>query len=569
MNVKQIAVLSLFISLSFSISSTLPADAKKLAGLWNTAGKIVLPLEYDEIRRESNKFFAYKSQALDNGKIIWTRTEVDLDGHIGNPLPSEPPQNLTTPSQSNVKPPEGWNVQSRYDFGYSVSNDKGQRGFVDASGKLLVIPDTMTSAEPIGPGLFLNQVYRDNSEPITQLLDSELKVISEIPKDLQLSGEYYRDGLLMVRTKSGIIAFLNAKGQYQIKPSAITNARKFINGFCEVTLQIHGQSAVAIIDKNGKIVAGPFEGASFHRRDDDDQVVVEFRRNRAGVISVSGKEIIPFEYDSMIEHDGLYVGRKDGHCIIFSHEGKVLVSFENSITSVVPSGKYIIFSRNIDTKGITESAQSASHRQIRTGVMRWNGQVIIPAQFERTGSKIQDGLLLTYSSENSITKTGVVNVETGKAVIQPIAGTVTIEDGYIMVSMRNNIFDAAQFKQKKGRAAWSDFLQTYNLIGMRKSKIEFLLGKPDSGYVATGKDQYGRYGLECGYCLNTWRGVDIEYDSKNKAIGWREVERSTPDEWHRDNVVMIDSTIGGNLRTVPKRDAKTFLLRQPKSVRST
>lgn len=569
MNLTRIAILSVFITVPLALMSASPADARHATGLWNSAGKNVLPLQYDEIRRESNRFFAYKSQIAQDGKIVWTKTEVDSVGRVGTPQPSEPPPDIRVFSKSNVEPPEGWNLSSRYDFGYAVSNNKGQRGFVDASGKLLVIPDTMPSLEPIGPGLFKNQIYKDNSEPVTQLLDSNLNVVSDLPPDLELSGEYYSDGLLMVRTKSGIIAFLNTKGQYQIKPTAITNARKFINGFCEVSLEAHGQFASAIINKNGKIVAGPFVRAHFSSRDEKDQVIVSFERERSGVISVSGKVIIPFEYESISEHDGRYVGRKDGHCIIFSHDGKPLITFEKNISSVIPSGEYIIFAQYIGPKMADDGERSSLRAKTRTGVMRKTGEVTIPPQFQWTAPTIHGNLLLVYSAENSETLTGVVNVETGKMVMAPIPATVTIEDRYILASMRTSAFDAAQFKQSKGREAWSEFLQSYNLIGMPKVKIESLLGKPNIGYVKTERSEYGRYGLECGTCLNTWRGVDIEYDSKNRATGWREVKRSTPDEWHRDNVVLIHSRIGGALRTVPKKEAKILLNPQPKPARQT
>lgn len=50
--------------------------------------------------------------------------------------------------------------------------------------------------------------------------------------------------------------------------------------------------------------------------------------------------------------------------------------------------------------------------------------------------------------------------------------------------------------------------------------------------------------------------ITIEYNSKDKAIGWRDVGRDKPEGWHRDNVVLVNNPSGQPLLVVPKKKAK-------------
>ena len=553
MNYQKIAfATSILLGLVFSTAAT-TADARQLSGLYDSHGKMLIPVEYDEIRREGDKFYAYKSKLDEDGKISWTKTEIDSTGQRKGPFPSDAPPTIKPRQKTRIEPPHGWRHSSSYDFGCSVSNDKGENGFLDLKGKLTIFePDKsgLSRFEPIGPGLFLKHIYPAAGEPVVQLFDSDLRLISELPRDLNFIGEYYKDGLLKVSTKSHIIAFLNEKGQYQIKPTRITQAGEFRNGFCNVELEGHGKGACAVIDKSGNIVAGPYEHAEFvYGLNGGDQAIINFERKRYGVITLTGRVVIPFDADSIIQYGDKYVVHKQGICSIYSLVGTELIKFPANIVDAVPTENYIVFVEKTPTKRQVTTA-IASRADQRTGVMDRDGNVIIPAQFAWSSKEIRNGLLVIYDSKNSITSTGVLNVKTKKMVLEPTLAGVTTQDGFIFVSRQDHVFDSTQFRQHRGRPAWGDFLRSYDLIGMPKSKVESLLGKPDQA------TPHAQYRLECGTCLNTYLGVEIEFDDKNIANGWRYVGRSTTNGWHRDNVVLIDNPEGQPLLVVPKSEKK-------------
>ncbi len=88
-----------------------------------------------------------------------------------------------------------------------------------------------------------------------------------------------------------------------------------------------------IVDKDGRVIEGPFEGYVY-MTDDKERYIVKAgdEENTAGVFAPDGSEIIPIEYKSLEKIEGIraYVAEKDGLTGVVDEEGNVLLPFAYS-----------------------------------------------------------------------------------------------------------------------------------------------------------------------------------------------------------------------------------------------
>lgn len=542
-------------------------SARQYSGLWSTDGKMLLPIEYDEIRREGDKFIARKSSTNENGATTISQIDIELSGkQLSKPYSVPEPAPYQVKTEPKFPIPAGWSFESNSDFGCIVKNEKNQRAFVDADRKLIVFPSDY-NVEPIGSGLFLKHTYPDAGGEVLELVGPDMKTSGVLPPNLNTMNSKFKDGLLRVRTESGVIAFINTKGEFQIKPTTINDAEEFYDGKCKVKMITRNGDAAAIIDKNGNVVAGPFEKAEFpFIFKNGDQVVVEFEQERAGVVTTSGKQIIPFEYDFILEYGDKYVGRKDQEWSIFAHDGKTIRTFPPSICNIEPCGNLWRFSEGGDASKLKNTFRGNPYPGSKCGLMDDSGNVVIPASYDGIMGDIKNGLVLITGSSEGKFGYGVLNVNTKNVVMEPRFQILSIQDGFILAYEDRSEFDPRVWKDGHGSASgWADFLATYDLIGMKKVKVEALLGRPlnvpQSGTInLMNRKNFASTYMTSSGCTG-WTGIEIEYDLDDLATGWRDVSGhfgvpSGP--WHRINVVLVQKDGIGTPLVVPKKEAKDY-----------
>ncbi|MBX3154029.1 WG repeat-containing protein [Candidatus Obscuribacterales bacterium] len=556
-------ILGVLLSAVYIACGARVCTAKQLVGLWNAHGRQILPIEYDEIRRIGDKFVVSKSVTNDNGVTTRTQFEIDKTGkRLTQPHPVPPAKPYQATTETKFPVPPGWMAARNYDFGCSISKDQGRTlGFVDIEGKLSVLPKDR-SIIPVGAGLFMESSYPDVGGEIFSLLGPDFKKIATLPREIQILKDEYRDGLLKVRTANGAIGFINTSGVYQIKPLHIFEADDFRNGICNVEIKTRDGNAAAVIDRNGKVLAGPYANATFpFAFRNTEQIVVDFAaQKRGGVIDRNGRPIISLDHDFILEYGDKYVGRKDGHWKIFSHDGKVIQTLPESVSYLSPAGKGLwVFAEGGTNSRTANEFRGNPNQDSKYGIMGDSGNVVVPAKFSATSGEISDGLLLVQTQTPPGDRWGVLHLSSKTVSFVPGADAISLEGGFVFAYRECHKFDGEIWKNSLG-GNWQDFLFTYDLIGMPREKVEALLGKPAGPLtrVESGASisQYSR-GRTAG-CGNSYRGVQIEFDSKEFATGWRDVTLRDVGEWHRDNVLLINAPHSQSLLVVPKYQAGTI-----------
>lgn len=568
MRARELKIASLVLCCASSFLYAPQSSAKSVTGMVDAKGEPVLPVKYDDISAVGpDEFRVVESKKDEQGKSSSTTFRVDSSGKvISTPaVVPGPPQPWLPPTRNPTRLPEGWKSMESFDFGDHVCCDDNRQGFVDLKGKLTIFPSDQ-DIRPIGPKLFLRYSYNDVDQTI-ELLGPNLQAVAALPPEIEVHGKF-SDGLLKVRVRSSmIVGFLNTEGKWQIKPSSINEADDFKNGFSKVELTLRGKSACAVIDRNGHAVAGPYENGCFPFQSvRDGQLVVEIMQQRAGVVTTSGKVVIPLEYDFILEENDYYVGRRDGNWIVFTRDGKILVTLPKTICYVktnVKDGMWI-FAEGGDPKKLHGAFRGSPYPGSKFGLMRTNGKVVVPATFDYI-AEVSGNLAMVgeYTASGSVNY-GVID-SLGKIVLPMKYKTISIANGAILIHEELIEFDSERWKKfsetNMRGDSWDNFLVSHDLIGMPLEQAFSILGKPDAGSktISANRCRRERYSLGSSFCGNSWAGIEIEFDDEKKvATGWRSVGFDWDGEWNRDNVVYVATGPYGSKRLVPKSVAEQY-----------
>jgi len=473
--------------------------------------------------------------------------------------------------QPQVVPlPPGYTLESDANGVYSFKDSNGKRGFCDSKGKILIQP-TDDEIRSVGDFRFI-KTYYDDFHRVIELVGPGNSLIAQLPQGIRLEGEKYCDGLLRVRTDTeDVTGYLDRSGNFQIKPERFVRGKDFSSGFARVELIGHGYKMfTALINRNGKIVLGPFDEEKGYRVSEFwEGIAVVETESGEGILDKSLKYIVPPIYETIRStNDNVYIAKRDDHWCVLSLKGKELKVFPKDVTNVRSEnadGNWI-YAVGGNPERANEVGYGQSPKESKEGVMSPAGKILIEPKYDRI-VEYADGKAIVGSQNENRMLLGMV--DSAGNILYPfeyeklqLKNANTIEP----VKARKNKFDADYFRKNTSNRfkQWHVFLEEFNLIGMDENEIYRHLGPPDQFADLDPKRPYPKqvtYTTLSGPCGNGWQGVRIEFDDNKKLSRWCFAHFGGQDGWNTDNVVFVKTQKGFSSiegRLVPKNVAKEY-----------
>lgn len=207
------------------------------------------------------------------------------------------------------------------------------------------------------------------------------------------------DGYALVES-NGKYGYIDCDGNLAIDLQ-FDDADIFMNGLAAVAIG----TKCGVIDTKGNYIINPqFDKPeySFSMTFDSNNNLVASKNNKQGVVNVSGKVIIPFEYDYVLSiyNETEIIGYKavDGlNCIFFDKNGKQISNdyFDSDSSFGFGDGLYVI------------------KKDDKFGYMNTNGEIVISPQYDKA-TTFENGIAcIQYNNEY-----GCIDKQ-GKTVVEP------------------------------------------------------------------------------------------------------------------------------------------------------
>lgn len=317
-------------------------------GFIDTKGEIIVPCIYDKVKDfKTTATFVRKPDHKEY-------TLIDLNG-----------KELTT--REFDKP--GYFFEGMASF---KENDR--MGFVDSTGKIRIAPAYL-GASYFSEGLVCVMPYDAESEKYG-FINKDGDVV--IPYQYKQAGfTSFQNGLARVKI-GGKAALINQKGEVEVQTNFST-----VSGFSEGLLMVaQGKSFndFGYADFHGNfVIKGPYYSVKPFEK---GVAVVSKSSNEQGLIDITGKVIIPLEYETVYNNlvESNYIGTVKGReWEYFTKEG---LPFTEANVSWIGSANYteLMPYKDADTE--------------KYGFLNRDGEVVIPATFRTAKEFSKDGLAL-------------------------------------------------------------------------------------------------------------------------------------------------------------------------------
>jgi len=285
-------------------------------------------------------------------------------------------------------------------------------------------------------------------------------------------------------------------------------------------------------DENYKIIKQriPFELANVIVEEDE-------QTNKYGLIDLSGKLIVPYEYDFIDDfYAGTAIARKDGRNNIIDETGKIVFS---DIGNVSKSGEFYIVSKNFSEN--KEKTELLEQENIKYAVLDSMGQMIL--DYEYNNIYVEGSVFVGEIRDETGVKTWPINLE-GKKILEQSYNSIDVansgEYAVLTAKLGSNeeqyLFYAKTGKTFKLDKEYTDCELVGNYLIATKDKKKVLL------------DLEGKYLMELGE-YKIYQGVLTVQVGKSVEIynGYKKVKTLDGyrlEEMYLDMVVTVNNKNG-------------------------
>lgn len=568
--------LGLSTALSILASFTQTADADDF-GLANLDGKILLPPVYADIRWTSKDCFRVtpKGDPRDvvpffvnqNGEKIPTPPGAKFyDERFPLPPPSPVPSSidpdLSFKELAQVQVP-GAKMRENLGLGYYQFEKDGHFGICDQNGRTIFSPNGVGNGgdvRPVWTDRFLQDTFTPEGVRVYKLYDEKANFIADLPQEIVVRSREYHDDLLLVELAHGNrFGYVNRKGQYQIKPKYY-GAEEFNEGFASVIINDHGTICGALIDKNEKLIAGPFQDG-WTEHFENGLAIVTLSSKLCGMVDRSGEFVLKPEFESLKRDKNRIFGLKNGRLHVFSDQGQLLSVLPSGVRLEDPIGDDVwrFFRQEASVKnGDGDSTQR------KYGVVDAYGQVLVEPKYDAIFGYSKNHIAVgTRNFATNELKVGLTGPD-GKFVIPQKYDGVSLYGKNAILYNRRKGFDRYDWMPSRdGMIArmdlWREFLREQDVIGMRRTELYKFLGQPNYDGEGPERNQI-KYYLSLTpvpHCGTSPEPIlAIEFDEHDRVTGWRYGYGTDNLPWNRTNVVHVQQK--DEWRLVPKTTAQSY-----------
>lgn len=553
----QIARLTELSLLLLAVLSYQPAEAYPLKGLLDLQGRTILPCEYKEITScGSGIYLCEKINQKDPSSPSFNCLLMTADGkQIALTLPAgHTLSKLYLPlTQDRMKPltvlPAGTYLEVHSENGF---------GICDQSGKLL-IPAVHRSLSAPNGDYYIAVDLSGLDKPY--FINAITGAKRSIPSDItfrQFSNNHKDEDPILCKNSKGLWGYLKRGGDIAIEPQFVQAFEFAPIGLASVKLDLSKsedpeERAWVYIDKTGKVVSPRFEMTLGFV---GDYAVVREGKDKQfqfGLIDKTFNYKLPPIYRSIAAiAPGLYAASKTKEDIMQATDakGKVIFNFPEGTVNVA-----------VSQRGLIASVPSATDQYY---LLDYSGNVL--GQYKEYPALKEFDLKRNYKNDEFNRKVISIESRDGKVVARATDSDLSIlSPDRIAKTIDNGRFSPEIWRAKNrpefnGVQRLDEFkllLQNYNLIKMPKTKLESLLGKPDtddSTYAVT--NFYG----------SIWIDIEFYFSKDQNVEAWRVRWRKPNHEeqmsdWIASDVVLTKtnyldlSTMGHPLNLIPKSNA--------------
>ncbi|MBX9950002.1 MAG: WG repeat-containing protein [Candidatus Obscuribacterales bacterium] len=484
------------------------------------------------------------------------------------PVNAKKVRKVPLPSNSTYQQPvlpEGYSLAEKQDEYQMVSGPEGQ-GVFSATGKL-ILAAKFDQVRYVGDRMFAVSKFTDEGSTHWWLFDDEGKMVAKLPDWTRIDDHRFREGLLNIGDSYSPTAFINKQGKVVLNFDMYTDVKEFCGGLAAASYSNRDGSWSGYINHQGKMVIGPFKDADLANFENNQVVLSNYPENgkpKFGVISTSGKFIIPLKFESVQPAgDGNYLAVLNGKHMVFNSAGKVILKFPEYCTSVdipmrLEKDTWIAcgFGGNGNRERYSGKVGSI------WGYCDIHGNIVMTPRFASAQSFKGNRAVAYVARKEEEQSCGVID-RNGKWLVEPKYQYISITDDAHWtlgpLSLANTKFmDAGHYRA----LVFEDLLQKHDFIGMELCELEKVLGKLDSPPYLEQMTQLGvksaLFSLTphatCGAGSST---LQFAFDENNKITGWRVLSGGYPRDsqtWITENVVAENDAKGlqlGNL--VPKK----------------
>ncbi|MBS2008515.1 MAG: WG repeat-containing protein [Cyanobacteria bacterium SZAS TMP-1] len=471
------------------------AQAHGKVGIVNRAGKIIVPCEYQSARYLGHGlFFLAQADHTFSTPPFYVGHIVDHDGkELTFDLPSDC-------SIVDVILPQGFDQQAG--LAKALPQDallkiRGLQGFGLASptGQQILEPSYYSIGPSNGGFLPVYTGSEDYPETLAFVLDAATGDRLATPEQSHILGEANNELVPFWQFQKGgastLFGYMARNGSVVIKPQ-FSLAHDFNPDGTAIVRTADGKH-YAYIDKTGKIISPEYRTAQDFQNGMAIVGIGEVPERRLGLIDRQFNfKLPPNFFDLKPLFPGMYAARTtpDGQFIAIDTNGKVLFSFPEEVSSI----------------------STASDNRIHTGVYKPDTKTSRSQDFDRAGNPLAP----QEASPSQVAKQ------------YPGPG-----DRFLRWETDNH-FDSEEFKHPSDRTGglnrgwqFANFLRTYKVIGMPKTKLVKLLGGDSHLYA-----------ISYPSCAHSVESIEFEY-ANDKVIGWRDQHQVgqsvTNGPWVRSN----------------------------------
>ncbi len=440
---------------------------------------------------------------------------------------------------------------------YLVVNGPNGLGVCSPAGQL-IIPTSFNTIRYVGEQLFAVSNYREDGSNAWWLLDTKGHTIAKLPDWTRVNTRRFSEGLLNISEDFTPTVFVNKQGKAVRNFERYAEVKDFSNGLAAATYIDRNGQWTGYVNIQGKLVIGPFKDSELQMFDGGVAVVAEYPKGgkpKAGIISTSGKFIVPKIYDAITSiGSGKFWAHKDGQIVVIDSTGKLLVKFPKDCTSV-------LLPKNFEKKAWIACGFGGSFNNSTTwGYCDLTGKIVIAPRFALCFSFIGNRAVACVKHPSGFAH-GVID-RSGKWLVEPkYQGVVIIDDTHWTLDKELPADGKFANAGSNRSVVFVDLLRQHDLIGMPLSDLEKVLGKLESSPYL----QQSKIGVKTTYfsltpgahCGTGSSSLQFAFDADDKLVGWRityggMIADSQP--WVTENVEIEDEHKGlqlGNL--VPKK----------------
>ncbi len=471
-------------------------------------------------------------------------------------------QILTTESQPIL--PAGLSQVEKQDEYIIVSGNDGQ-GLCSPSGRL-IIPARFGIIRYVGDRLFSVAKFGDDGSTAWWLFNDLGEMIAKLPEWTRTDDRRFCEGLLNIGDDYSQTAFINRQGKIIPNFDQYTDVKEFSCGLAAASYQNHEGQWSGYLNHQGQMVVGPFREATLSKFENGLAVVSSYPpegKPRFGVVSTTGKFIIPMKYDSASPNvGGKFVVSQNGRYMTLNADGTVFFKFPPDCTNVQPPDKW---EKDIwiacGFGGVTNSKDGSIKIPPKWGYCDLNGRVVMAPRFSSCNPFIGNRALAFMTNNVGEQACGIID-KSGKWIVEPKYQWISLKDEtHWTLGPLQKATESFADSGSNRSVVFDKLLLDHNFIGMPLTELEKLLGKLENSSY---RQQPSKIGIKSAgisltpnsHCGTGSCALEFALDASDKITGWRVAggEYMDSQAWITENVVVEYENKGLQLANlIPKQ----------------